>query len=264
MTTLTTAAFALAVAVLAFSIVAKLSDWPATSSMWPVTGRPRRIVGPAPVTTLEIVVVVWAVLPVPVTARMLAVGLLYLGYTAAAIALRGRRCTCFGGGLHTTFTARHAGLCGLLAVATSAGAALDPMGRIAVTAVAAGATTAGAVAAGRARRRRVRRNADKALPGRPEAAASVTVLGDDDCPICTALWEQRLELTAIAACDVDFRHATSETDRHVAGGRFPVAVAFDEDGAVVAGPVWGPVDIRRLLEATDETHDDAMGPSLTG
>jgi hypothetical protein len=250
MTLLTSAALVAAVAVLAFSIVAKLSDWTATDSMWPITGRPRRIAGPAQVLALELVIVGWAIAPVPAGVRMLAVGLLYVGYTATAIALRGRRCTCFGGAFHTTFTARHAGLCGLLALVTLAGAANDPPARGALSAAATGAAAAGTAAAIAVWRRHARRRARSALPGQPEAAASVVILGDSDCPICAALWEQRLELTAIAACGVAFRHATDDADRRLADHRFPAAAAYDEHGTVVAGPVWGPVDIRRLLEAT--------------
>lgn len=252
MTLLTSLAFAVGVAVLTFSVIAKLSDWQATTSMWPVTGRARRLAGAPQVAAIEAAAVICAVIPLPVGVRVLAVGLLFVGYTAVALALRGRRCTCFGAAFHTTFTARHAGLCAVVGLAVLAGLAFDQPRPDVLSAVAGAAAALGATAAFVVRWRHTIRRARSALPGRPEAATRVVVLGDHDCPVCTALWEQRIHLKAIAACDVEFRHADCEADRTIAGGRFPVAVGYDANGTAVAGPVWGTLDIRRLLDATND------------
>ena len=243
------AGWAAGVAVLAFAVVAKLSDWAQTRARWPVRSA---LAGPVPVTTVEAAVVVLAVLPVATAPRFGTVAVVYLAYAVAAVRLRGRDCACFGS-LASRFTPWHAAGCVAVAALCVLGvAAPDPVTTATVAAVAAAG--AGAVAALTARLLRgARLGAASAVD--PARIDHVEIYGSDGCPVCAVLWDQQDYYRSFAGCAVTF--LKDGPGGSVPGGsgmpairRYPAAAAIGPDGSVVHGPVFGLGQIRDLLRAT--------------
>ncbi|WP_209446405.1 hypothetical protein, partial [Streptomyces sp. MZ04] len=242
--------------VLTLSVIAKLADWQATVSVWPVGGRARLLAGPGVVTAGEAAVVAAALAPLPVGARLAVVGMVFAGYAVAAVVLRGRECGCFGGWLPSRFTLRHALACLLGAVACLAGAVAGPVPVTAAsTAAVAGVAVAVAVA-GRlhhAARRRRRRRRGAGPVGWPTAGSidHVVIFTAASCGFCAALEAQQERYEAMAGCPLEFRNAATDEDKQAAGNAYPAAVAYDAAGSPVTAPAHGLADIRDLLRHTN-------------
>jgi hypothetical protein len=229
------------VAVLALSLAAKLADWDATRIMWPVTGALRRVAGPAQVTVIEGLVVVAVLVPLPVTARLGLIGVVFTTYALAALLLRGHRCGCFGSWIPTRFTMRHAAGCAVVAVLAFTGVLGTRRVWVATAEAATGLVLAAVVAAWF----RHRSAADRTQV--PADIHHIVIFTAESCGFCTALEAQRGRYEAMADCPVEFRRADSEEDAKAAGSVFPAAVAYGADGIPVSEPAHGMAGIRDLL-----------------
>ena len=252
------AATAVGAGVLALSVAAKLADWEATRLVWPIRGWAGRLAGPGVITVMEAALVVAALAPLPPRLRMTMVGLVFAAYAAAALALRGESCGCFGSWLPTRFNLTHVAGCLMVAVlcisAALAGGPPPPAATLSA-AVAAGLAAAGVTAV--VVKRRARSPAGRATTGRrdaplppAEAIARVVVYTSASCGFCRALEAQAGRYEAMAGCPLEFHPATTEADKDAAGGAFPAAVAYEAGGAAVYGPVHGLSPIRDLLRHT--------------
>ncbi|MEV5754782.1 hypothetical protein AB0L00_43830 [Actinoallomurus sp. NPDC052308] len=230
------------VAVLALSVAAKLMDWETTRAVWPVTGGLRALAGPTPVTVVEGLVAVTALLPAPVGVRLGLLGAVFAGYTVAALLMRGRRCACFGDWIPTRFTMTHAAGCAVVAVLALVGI-LGPPGVWAAGAQAGAGLILALVAAAWFRRR-------SAADGHAEPQADVhriVIFTTESCRYCAALEAQRDRYQAMADCPVEFRRADGDEEVRAAGGAFPAAVAYGADGSAVSEAAHGLAAIRDLL-----------------
>jgi len=246
---ITMVAFAAATAVLALSVAAKLADWETTNTVWPTQGLARRLLSPVTVTAVEMGTLAVLVAPAPVQLRLALLGGLYAGYAAAAVALRGRDCGCFGGLWPSRFTGRHIIACAAAAVGVLTGAGYPPLADqltvqqvsgVAVASIMVGALVAIAL---------LHRRGDGPPPP-PERIARVVVYTSRMCSFCLALLQQRSQYQAMAGCPVEFLEAETKLDQQRAGGAYPAGVAFDAAGEPVYGPVHGIRKIRDLLRHT--------------
>jgi hypothetical protein len=235
--------WAAGVAVLAFAVVAKLSDWPQTKGRWPVRSA---LAAPGPVTAVEAIVVIAAVLPLATVPRFIAVTVVYFCYTVAAVRLRGRDCACFGSRLTSRFTPWHAVGCAAVAGLSALAATVPAVPVLVATTAAAGAGAAGAVLPWLLRQRRYghgdvidARHIDR-----------IVIYGSDSCPVCTMLWDQQDHYRSFAGCPVEFRKDKPGDATSIATGRYPAAAAVGPDGSVLHGPVFGLGQIRDLLRIT--------------
>ncbi|MCO6010359.1 hypothetical protein NE236_35885 [Actinoallomurus purpureus] len=237
------------VAVLALSIAAKLTDWETTRVMWPVTGRPRALAGPAPVTVAEGLAVVAALAPAPVPARLALLGAVFAAYTIAALLMRGRRCACFGSWIPTRFTTAHAAGCAVVAVAAFVGILGPPRTWLACVQAAAGLGAAGAAVVW------FRCRSGTGHVPAPADVDHIVIFTAESCRYCAALEAQRDRYEAMADCPVRFRRADAEEEVEAAGGAFPAAVAYDANGTAISEAAHGLVAIRDLLRnATRPSH----------
>ncbi|WP_433186704.1 hypothetical protein [Actinoallomurus sp. CA-150999] len=244
------------VAVLALSLAAKLTDWETTRVIWPMTGRSRRLAGPAQVTVAEGLVVVAALAPSPVPARLGLLGAVFTAYTIAALRMRGRRCACFGSWIPTRFTTGHAAGCAVVAVAAFAGVIGPPGVWPACGEAAAGVGVAGAAVVWFRRR-----SGTADLPA-PADVDHIVIFTAESCPYCTALEAQRDRYEAMADCPVRFRRADTEEDATAAGGAFPAAVAYDANGIAISEAAHGLAAIRDLLRHST-THSSRPRSQVT-
>jgi hypothetical protein len=246
--------WAVGTGVLAFSVMAKLTHWSATTAAWPLTGpRLRRVVSPAVATGAEIGVLVLAMVPIAAQLRLAVMGLLYGVYACAAVGLRGRSCGCFGTRLRTRFTAGHAVACAAVAGLCLVGVAQPAPARSMASVVAMAATAIGLVA-GLPWWSRLGRNQKRDSPPiRGELIARIEVYGTDACPVCTTLWDQQAYYRSFASCPVVFRKVTSAQEPAIVDGGVPAAVGYNAQGELLHGPVHGLPAIRDLLAATATT-----------
>ena len=246
-------AWAVGIAVLAFSVPTKLSSWPVTARAWPLTGRwSARLASPAVVTAVEMAVITVAVLPLPTGPRLATVGVVYAAYTAAAVVLLGRRCSCFGSWLTTRFTVWHVAGDGAVAAMSLAAAGAGGPPRLTATFVSGSAAAAG-VLAGLASALLLRRLGAPAVtppPARPELIDHVVIYGTDTCPYCATLWDQQAYYRSLAGRPVSWRELGADDHEPAAADGVPAAVGYSAEGARVAGPVSGLSAIRDLLAAT--------------
>jgi hypothetical protein len=255
-TTLAVVGWAAGIAVLAFSVPAKLLAWSSTTQSWPMDGRwTSRVASPEVVTAAEAAVLAAAVAPLAVKPRLAAIGGVYAVYTGAAVVMLGRRCGCFGSKLTTRFTMWHVGGDALVAGLSLAAAAGPPPSRRSATLIAATTTAVGAVA-GVTTMRRLRgtppqRAPVSALP--THAIDHVVIYGTDTCPYCATLWDQQDYYRMLADRPVTLRKLDPDDKGPAAAQEVPAAVGYNAHGDIVAGPVYGLSEIRDLLAATTGT-----------
>jgi hypothetical protein len=239
------AGWAAGVAILAFAVVAKLSDWPETKGRWPVRSA---LATPTLVTAVEAAAVLAATLPLATMPRFIAVAVVYLCYAVTALTLRGRDCACFGSQLISRFTPWHAAGCAAVAVLS----ALAATSAVSVPAATTAAAAAAVVGAGTAVLPWLLRQAQRGHAGAIDARHidHIAIYGSDSCSVCAMLWDQQDYYRSFAGCAVAFRKGGQGDAGSIAIRRYPAAVAIGPDGSVVHGPVFGLSQIRDLLRAT--------------
>ncbi|RLU77133.1 hypothetical protein CTZ27_38195 [Streptomyces griseocarneus] len=247
-------------AVVAFSIAAKLLAWQRTVLAWPVHGPAAYLAGPQQTIAAETAVTALAITPVSIHLRLTVLAALYLTYTVAALALRGRDCGCFGTALHTRFTYRHAGACAATAMLTAA-AATHPAAQADTTtasAFAAGLTLIGAATAAALRWPAARTQRRATDPANIPLIDHIIIYGTTNCPHCRGLWNQKPFLTALSGRPVTFhiisQDTTPDTGRQAPplppGTPVPAAIGYNATNHPVYGPATGTTPIRDLLTAT--------------
>ncbi len=251
-TVIALAGWAVGVAILAFAVVAKLSDWQQTNGRWPVKSA---LATPAVVTAVEVAAVLIAVLPLATSTRFIVIAVIYLAYAVAAVRLRGRDCACFGSRLTSRFTPWHAAGCAAVAALSALAAAVPGRSVLATTTAAAVAAVGGAALAV------VLHWTQRGHIGGIDARHidHVVIYGADGCSVCAMLWDQQDYYRSFAGCAVAFTKGGPDDDGSLAIRRYPAALAIGPDGGVVHGPVFGLSQIRDLLRATSVQVSSGKG-----